>query len=263
METGLHGQGLGNFCSHGNVHAGCDAEPKVTPDVNNGPGSATQAKFDSFAAKYEEIHAHNIKLTGEAPEYFAAYKASYIARSLPSAPCRVLDYGCGIGTLSRHLKRRIARIQIDGFDPSEESLAHVDPDLLAQGTFTSDPRSLALSYDLIVMANVLHHVTPAERQKLISEVCTRLAAGGKLVIFEHNPANPLTRWAVAHCAFDGDAILLWPGEVGQYVVRAGLQTQRDYIVFFPRWLSSFRRIEPLLRWCPLGAQYAATGTRAS
>jgi 2-polyprenyl-3-methyl-5-hydroxy-6-metoxy-1,4-benzoquinol methylase len=235
----------------------------VNPGAIESARPPTEAEFDSFASHYEELHASSIKITGETPEYFAAYKASYIARILPPGPCRILDYGCGIGMLSRHLLREVPHARVDGFDPSQESIARIDAILRAQGIFTSNSDLLSSNYDLIAIANVLHHVKPDDRQDLIDRVTLRLAPMGKLVIFEHNPANPLTRWAVAHCAFDGDAILLWPGETIKYLKRAGLTTARDYIVFFPRWLGSLRRFEPLLRSCPLGAQYAVIGAKST
>jgi hypothetical protein len=60
---------------------------------------------------------------------------------------------------------------------------------------------------------VLHHVPPADREALLARVATKLAPGGKLVVFEHNPWNPLTRKVVAECAFDADAVLLPPTEI--------------------------------------------------
>lgn len=222
-----------------------------------------QAEFDSFAANYEELHARSIRLTGEEPEYFAAYKASYIAREQASGRCHLLDYGCGIGMLSRQLKFRLPQASIDGFDPSRESLDRVSRSLLVQGIFTSNPSLLGSHYDVIVMANVLHHVTPAERHGVISQATSRLARNGKLVIFEHNPANPLTRWAVAQCAFDEDAVLLWPHETSRRLRAAGLRILTcDYIVFLPRWLALLRCFEPWLRWCPLGAQYVVVAAKA-
>ena len=219
------------------------------------------AEFDSFAASYEELHARNIRITGEEPEYFAAYKASYVARKLAPTVARLLDYGCGIGMLSRQLKLHLPQAQIDGFDPSRDSLGRIDGALLAQGVFTSDPGKLGSDYDAVIIANVLHHVKPPSRQALVSEVVSRLSPGGSLAIFEHNPANPLTRWAVAQCEFDRDAILLWPGEAKRYLERARLRPDCEYVVFFPRWLGRMRRFEPRLRWCPLGAQYVVTGSQ--
>lgn len=225
--------------------------------------TVTGAEFDSYAACYEELLKRSIKFSGDNPEYFAAYKASYLGRMLPSPTSRVLDYGCGVGMLSRQLKRQFPKLRVDGFDPSGESLSRVDGKLLAQGTFGSDLHSLGSNYDLIIVANVLHHVVPAQRQELISEVSTRLSAGGRLVIFEHNPWNPFLRWAVARCPFDDDAILLPRRETALYVKQAGLSTKHDYIVFFPRWLSFFRRFERLLLRFPLGAQYTVLGQKNS
>ena len=220
------------------------------------------ADFDRFAATYENIHARNLRITGETSDYFAAYKASYIARKVGRSSSRVLDYGCGIGLLVRHLIGRISARRIDGFDPSLASLDRVDKALLSQGVFTSDPDRLGHTYEIIVLANVLHHVKPADRQDLICRLAARLACDGKLFIFEHNPANPLTRRAVGSCPFDEDAILLPPAEVADYVRTAALRLiKRDYIVFFPRWLAVIRPLEPSLRWCPLGAQYAVVAAK--
>ena len=221
------------------------------------------AEFDSYADQYEELLAHSIKISGEKPEYFAAYKASYLSRIVPSDIRRVLDYGCGIGMLSKQLKLEFPKAQVDGFDLSPGSLARIDPSLLAQGSFQSRRDSLDSEYDLIVMANVLHHVRPADRQALVSDVASRLAPQGRLVVFEHNPFNALMQWAVAQCVFDDDAILLRRKESAHYFQCAGLKITSDYIVFFPRWLCRLRWLEPHLYWCPLGAQYVVVGTKPS
>ena len=39
-----------------------------------------EAEFDKFADEYRAIHAHNIRLSGEAPEFFAEYKVRDLAR---------------------------------------------------------------------------------------------------------------------------------------------------------------------------------------
>jgi SAM-dependent methyltransferase len=215
------------------------------------------AEFDGFATNYKELVSDSIRITGESSDYFAAYKAAYVAsRIAPLPEGKLLDYGCGVGLLSGHLRSRLSRMQVDGFDVSQESVEQVEETLLRQGTFTSNLNHLSHAYDVIVLSNVLHHVKPNERHDLIMEVSSRLAVGGKLVIFEHNPINPLTRWAVSQCSFDQDAILLPNGETRGYVQQSRLRLMwRDFIVFFPGWLRWFRPLEPSLRWCPLGAQY--------
>jgi hypothetical protein len=62
---------------------------------------------------------------------------------------------------------------------------------------------------------------------------------------------------VRDCPFDEDAVLLPSREALGLCAGASLNIfRRDYIVFFPRALAWFRPLEPSLRWCPLGAQYA-------
>jgi len=220
------------------------------------------AEFDAFASRYREFLNRSVRISGDTSDYFAAYKATYIARTIAPHGGKLLDYGCGIGLLAAHLKRYMPDMQIDGFDISKDCVDRMDESLLQQGIFSSSLREIGRSYDVIVLSNVLHHVAPAERLNLIREAGARLAPTGKLVIFEHSPLNPLTRWAVSQCAFDGDAILLRSSETLESVHEAGLKkVTRDFIVFFPRWLAWLRPLEPSLRACPLGAQYAVIAQR--
>ena len=223
------------------------------------------SEFDRFAAGYRDLHNASIAITGETGEYFAEYKAKCLAAELAANPSpKILDFGCGIGLLSGQLKKQMPNGRVDGFDVSSVSLQEVPSELRSQGVFTRDFRELAPEYDAVVLANVLHHVDPKERQETVANAASRLRPGGKLAIFEHNPANPLTRRAVNQCAFDRDAILARPSEIRQLVARCGL---RDiavrYIVFFPRFLRALRFLEPRLAWCPVGAQYVVLGTKKS
>lgn len=221
------------------------------------------AAFDAVAANYGQLVSKNVRITGESADYFAAYKAAYIARRIvPRKGAKILDYGCGVGLLSAHLKKALIGAQIDGFDVSKDSIERVSADLLNQGTFTADFKSLGQSYDVVVISNVLHHVTLADRRGLILKSASCLAPDGKLVVFEHNPINALTRWAVSQCPFDEDAVLLSNRETRGYFHQDPLRLMwRDYVVFFPRWLKWLRPIEPVLRRFPLGAQYAVVGKR--
>lgn len=215
-------------------------------------------QFDQFADNYEQVLDRAIAVSGEDLSYFAGYKADYLRRVLPpSSSSKVLDFGCGIGLLSGFLKASFPDLRVDGFDLSENCITKVDERLKQQGTFTSRMDDLAHDYGLIVVANVMHHVLPGKRQKLIDELAERMIPGGILSIFEHNPANPATRWIVDRCPFDEDAILLPVRETITYLCNAKLKLKhRDYIVFMPRPLAWFRTLERWLRWLPMGAQYA-------
>jgi 2-polyprenyl-3-methyl-5-hydroxy-6-metoxy-1,4-benzoquinol methylase len=221
------------------------------------------AEFDRFAQEYKDVLDRSTAFSGDTSDYFCRYKANYVKRLLgASGSPKILDYGCGIGALSTELARLDRSAILHGFDVSEDSLAHVDPSLRRRGVFTSKKDDLHRDYDLIVISNVMHHILLRDRQSTISEMAARLRTSGRLLVFEHNPMNPLTRLVVAKCPFDENAVLLRPKELKGYFAEAGLRVVRnDYIVFFPKMLSVFRPAEPFLGWCPAGAQYALLGAK--
>jgi len=221
-------------------------------------------KFDHYAQSYREAHRESVKLSGEAPEYFAEHKLGCLARAGVGREARLLDYGCGTGTL---LGLSSGRFQsLAGYDPSQESLS-LARQQAPSATFYADESAIPdAAFDVAILSGVLHHVPPPERADVVSRVASKLAPSGRLFVFEHNPYNPLTQRAVKACPFDDDAILLPPGEVRGLLERASLGgVRQDYVLFFPRSLARLRPLEPLLRWFPLGAQtltVGAAGVRA-
>lgn len=213
--------------------------------------------FDRYATSYRDLLNRSVTASGESGEYFARYKAQYLARLLGADFAgRILDYGCGIGLVTAELSKLLPRAQLEAFDESAASIASVNPELGKRVRFCTNFSELSTA-DVIVVANVLHHVVPSKRQVLLNRLAAQLAAGGRLVIFEHNPKNPLTVAVVRDCPFDEDAVLLQSREAVTLCSGAGLRgVRRDYIVFFPRQLSWLRPLEPSLRWLPIGAQYA-------
>jgi 2-polyprenyl-3-methyl-5-hydroxy-6-metoxy-1,4-benzoquinol methylase len=224
-------------------------------------GKQAPAEFDQFAQNYDQLHAKSLGAAGEGPEYFAVYKARCLERFGVGPTAQVLDYGCGVGNLTRHLVPRFA--QVHGFDPSPACVDRAVTEV-PEATFHSREDAIPSdAFDAIVVANVLHHVPPEARPALVSSLVPRLKPGGRLFVFEHNPYNPLTRRSVAICEFDIDVILLGPAEVRRLMHGASLAPIRqDYIVFFPRLLAAFRFLEPGLSWLPLGAQTLTVGTRS-
>jgi SAM-dependent methyltransferase len=216
--------------------------------------------FDRFAHRYEGIVDAS---TGDGSAYYAQRKADYLAGLVTHGFAgKVLDFGCGVGLVSRALATALPHAELHGFDPSRDSVTRVPVEVRARGRFVTDLGDLDRDYGVIVVANVLHHVTPAERGQAVAEVTGRLAPGGRLVVFEHNRWNPATRWVVATCPLDDDAVLLPRRETRQRLTDAGLLVERsDYVTFFPKLLSPLQRIEAYLWWLPLGAQYAVVGRK--
>src|SRR6267143_1445894 len=217
--------------------------------------------FDRYARSYEAIHAENLAGSGESPSYFAAYKQRVLERMLGRDFERpVLDFGCGIGALTELLSRSFR--QVDGYDNSAESLRLARTRAPFARFFERVEAIPTAHYGAVVLANVLHHVPPADRPALLRTVGSTVAPGGRLIVFEHNRLNPITRRVVSACPFDDGASLLHPWEVKRLLRGAGLRAVAlDFIVFFPRILRAARPLEPFLAWLPLGAQVCAWGTR--
>jgi len=218
-------------------------------------------QFDEYADAYRDLLDQSVSASGETGEYFANFKARYMRKVLGDNFSGVaLDYGCGIGLLTSSLLKSFPKARVIGFDPSATSI-QLARRTAAGAQLTTDESTLPSSVDTIVLANVMHHILPEQRTRLMSALAERLSPSGRLFIFEHNPVNPLTRVAVCNCILDHDAILLRPPEMAAYLCEVQLHVLRhDYIVFFPRRLKWLRPMEKFLTWCPLGAQYAFVGT---
>ncbi len=218
-------------------------------------------EFDKVADAYQRQHAQNVRLSGEDPSYFARHKAAQMARSLGARPAgHILDFGAGVGNCLPHLNELLRPSTLTALDVSARSLE------LAQARF--GPLAHYLHFDGVrvpladasvqtaLAACVFHHIAADRQVPLLAELRRVLAPQGRLFIFEHNPYNPLTRYAVSTCEFDANAVLITSNTLLQRVAQAGFaQARRKYLLFFPRALRAMRPLEPWLGACPLGAQY--------
>lgn len=223
------------------------------------------AEFDRFAEDYQRVLNDAIRWSRDTSEYFCHHKAVSVATLCRDAPpLKVLDYGCGVGAVTRYLVSVFPAARVDGFDVSEDSLLEVPAEVRARGLFSADLNDFEADYDLIVICNVLHHVDLEDRESTVRQLGKRLRVGGRLVVFEHNPLNPVTRRVVATCPFDENAVLLWPRESMRLLKEAGMaDLNHKYVLFFPGFLRRLRGLERHLGWLPFGAQYMAWGTRAA
>jgi 2-polyprenyl-3-methyl-5-hydroxy-6-metoxy-1,4-benzoquinol methylase len=172
----------------------------------------------------------------------------------------ILDFGCGIGNLTEQLVKRYR--DVHGYDPSSESLRMARP-RAPSAVFHHDLDEVPnAKFATAIVAGVLHHVVPGERATLLAGLKSKLSPGGRVVVFEHNPFNPLTRQVVAKCTFDDDAILLWPWQLKRVLRESGfVDVDLRYIVFFPKFLAALRPLEPKLSRLFMGAQTMCTATK--
>jgi hypothetical protein len=104
---------------------------------------------------------------------------------------------------------------------------------------------------------VFHHISHDQHAFWLGELRRVTAVGGMILIFEHNPLNPITVAAVRSCPFDVNARLITARKLALTMRSQGWKHLRcEYRIFFPRMLSWFRPFERLLTSVPLGAQYS-------
>jgi SAM-dependent methyltransferase len=223
--------------------------------------------FDEYAGGYRDEVEQSISFANVDHGHVTALKARHLLSLCdellgPPAEQRVLDVGCGVGLTDALLVGDVGVLH--GID--------VSPDCTARAA-TTNPRASYAAFDgggfpladgavdLVFAVCVLHHVPPAQRTAFAAELHRVVRPGGVVVVFEHNPLNPLTRVAVSRCEFDEGVTLSRRGTTTRLLERAGLHIERgSYIVFTPsaRGAAGTDRI---FGWCPAGAQYYVAARR--
>ena len=230
-----------------------------------------RTEFDKFADEYRALHESNISASGEAPEYFADYKMRDLRRivdadNVAMNGARFLDFGAGVGTSVPHFRKYFPTTDLVCADVSMKSLAIGSARFGGDAGFVAfDGKTLPFAdatFDYAYAACVFHHIPVEAHEQLLRELWRVLKPGGQVMIYEHNPLNPLTVRAVNTCPFDENAILIRAPVMKARLESAGFRQPRiRYRVFFPHLLRWIRSAEGSLWWLPLGAQYYACGRR--
>lgn len=221
-------------------------------------------EFDHFADEYDLLHRQSIAATGESPAFFHEYKIKVLARlaqKLNLQPESILDFGAGIGNSTPYFRSYFPSAKLACADVSQRSLD------VAQERFPGEATGLRIqenripapdgAFDITFSACVFHHIPHEEHVHWLRELRRVTRTGGMLILFEHNPLNPLTLRAVNSCPFDANARLIRAKELlSRYRASGWADPKAQYHVFFPHALAGFRVLEPYLSRVPLGGQYA-------
>lgn len=220
--------------------------------------------FDAVAKHYEdEIQNAAGVSAGELAQEKAEAILDVLEPATPGEIPSLLDIGCGVGLIERHIKETEAHVT--GIDVSKHSL-EIAREHATSGTFKHyDGHQLPFpdgSFDAAVTICVLHHIPPQERAHFMSEMARVVRPGGLGIAIEHNPINPVTQLIVARCPFDKDAILLRASEMTRLFQTSGFADAHHHFTGFSPWRSRFiRSIERGIARVPLGAQYISIATR--
>jgi SAM-dependent methyltransferase len=232
------------------------------------PVKPFDAEFDAYSSDYDSHVNRALAFTGAKVDFFTRVKTEYLlafmAAHVPAlADAAVLDVGCGTGNCHAALGAQVARLC--GIDVSASSIetakehnpgvsyAHYDGMHIPYGDG---------AFDFAFAICVFHHVPLDQRMALIGDIRRVLKPGGFIIIFEHNPFNPLTMRVINRCEFDRDAVLLRPRICEDMVERGGFsQVDTRFILNVPAVNAPLRTVDKWLSKFPLGAQYFTVGQR--
>ena len=116
---------------------------------------------------------------------------------------RVLDVGCGTGTLAVELSRRAPQAEVIGVDGDPEILTRAELKAVTSGTDIEFLSALATalpfadnSFDRVTCSLLLHHLVRPQKVAALGECRRVLRPGGRFVVADWGPAaDPLMRLA--------------------------------------------------------------------
>lgn len=213
--------------------------------------------FDRIAYIYDD------SLPRHVARHYLEKRSAFLG-SLFRPADRLLDVGCGTGTLALHL--RSLGFRVTGLDASQAMLAAQrtgrPPAIQALADRMPFPDG---SFDGAYCVAVLHHlIDPAVVAGAIHEMVRVTRPGGAVVIWDHNPLNPYWPLLMRRVPQDDGSERLVPLRE----ITGALERHRDLAVawhrsgFVPDFLPSRllplgRRLESVLEATPLVRRFAA------
>jgi len=122
----------------------------------------------------------------------AAFRESILDHARVASGERVLDVGCGTGTLALAAKRRVgAGGEVCGVDPSAEMIARAKSKAARAGVAVNFDIASAQklpfpdhSFEVVLSSLMLHHLPEADRLQGVAEMRRVLKPAGRLMIVE-------------------------------------------------------------------------------
>jgi ubiquinone/menaquinone biosynthesis C-methylase UbiE len=119
---------------------------------------------------------------------------------------RVLDVGCGTGTLAVQVKKLHHDVDVVGLDPDPKALRRVARKAQRAGVsiqldlgFSNELPYADESFDRVFSTFMLHHLPPDEKERSLSEIQRVLKPSGSFHLLDfagpgHGSVGPLAHW---------------------------------------------------------------------
>jgi ubiquinone/menaquinone biosynthesis C-methylase UbiE len=186
-----------------------------------------------------------------------AFKRRLIAQANLGGRNRVLDLGCGTGTLTILAKQAHPDADIVGIDPDREVLERAASKAAEAGVDITWDRGFATrlpypdrSFDRVLSSLMTHHLVRTDRQAAFREVLRVLRPGGEFHLVDFGPPRTFLMRAVAALLrpleeasdhFDG----LLPGQIEEAGFESVAETDRFDTALGPLVMVRARRPNPV------------------
>jgi SAM-dependent methyltransferase len=221
--------------------------------------------FDRLADNYEDLLKDPLRdRFAHGSDFFIKQKCRIVERRLlrrgRAGALRVLDAGCGQGTALSLLDESIHAFGTDISLPMLKDAARRGP------VAVQEPYQLPFgddTFDAAYAFCIYHHIPDADHVRHLRELGRVVKPGGDVMVFEHNPYNPVTARIFARAPIDRGCHMIKPARLRATFRGAGLaELDQGYLLFVPESLYGlFGSIEPALAWLPLGGQYFVSGRK--
>jgi ubiquinone/menaquinone biosynthesis C-methylase UbiE len=228
--------------------------------------ASVRSEFDEYASDYFRSLNNPIRDLIKDNYYFVHAKALIINQLIDfdlkeKAHINLVDMGAGIGLFERFIHSD--RVSVFGMDLSYKMLqvANSIHNIYRRSFCQADGEFLPLpddSADIVFSSCVLHHVATDKIEAVLRDLVRVCKVGGYVIIFEHNPYNPLTQLVVRTTYLDRNARLISHRKVEQIASRVGVINGRsEFILYGSLGIDQFinRRLSFLNRFPLLGGQY--------
>jgi ubiquinone/menaquinone biosynthesis C-methylase UbiE len=148
-------------------------------------------RFQALTQLYDPV----VRLTSRE----GRFKELLVDQAAPAPGQRILDLGCGTGTLALQVKQRVPQADVVGLDADPEMLAQARRKAeqagveleLTEGFSTKLPYEDA-SFDRVLSTLFFHHLDPEPKRRTAREIARVLRTGGELHVADWGkPSDPI------------------------------------------------------------------------